>query len=119
MVNSQQATGLHLPPALKMRPLPALFLLSYISLARAGTLAGDGARFWPGFPGWPWGGAGGGAGAGDEAEAGTDDGLAGGWGGCPSLGEVDIYRWVQCTIYAVHFSFSSLNEDLIYQLIFF
>jgi len=75
-----------------MRPLPTLFLLSYISLARAGTLAGDGARFWPGFPGWPWGGAGGGAGAGDEAGAGTDDGLAGGWGGCPSLGEVDIYR---------------------------
>ena len=113
MVNSQQATWLNLPPAaVKMRPLSTLFLLSFISLARAGTLAGDGARFWPGFPGWPWGGAGGGAGAGDEAGAGIDDGLAGGWGGCPSLGEVDIYRCVQFTL-------SSLNEDLIYQLIFF
>merc|ERR1712032_779664 len=66
-MGSQQATGLKLPPAVKMRPLPTLFLLSYISLARAGTLAGDGARFWPGFPGWPWGGAGGGTGAGDGA----------------------------------------------------
>ena len=113
MVNSQQATWLNLPPAaVKMRPLSTLFLLSFISLARAGTLAGDRARFWPGFPGWPWGGAGGGTGAGDGAGAGADDGLAGGWGGCPSLGEVDIYR-------CVHFKFFPLNEDLIYQLIFF
>merc|ERR1711971_392782 len=74
MGNSQLATGVKLPAAAKMRPLPALFLLSYISLARAGTWAG------------------GGAGAGDELEADADDGLAGGWGGCPTLGEVDIYR---------------------------
>ena len=71
------------------RPL-AFILLSFLSSAQAGSLAGT--RFWPGFPGWPWGGAGGGAG--DDTGAGTEDGQVGGWGGCPSLSEVDIYRCI-------------------------
>jgi len=69
------------------RPLNFI-LLSFLSSVQAGSLAGT--RFWPGFPGWPWGGAGGGAG--DDTGAGTEDGQVGGWGGCPSLSEVDIYR---------------------------
>ena len=42
------------------------------------------------LPGWPWGGVGGGADAGD---AGAEPDAAGTWGGCPSLSEVDIYRF--------------------------
>ena len=42
------------------------------------------------LPGWPWGGVGGGA---DGEDAGAEPEQAGTWGGCPSLSEVDIYRF--------------------------
>ena len=42
------------------------------------------------LPGWPWGGVGGGA---DGGDAGAEPDAAGTWGGCPSLSEVDIYRF--------------------------
>ena len=38
----------------------------------------------------PWGGVGGGA---DGEDAGAEPEQAGTWGGCPSLSEVDIYRF--------------------------
>ena len=69
------------------RPL-AFILLSFLSSTQAGALTGP--RFWPGFPGWPWGGVGGGA---DSGDAGAEPEQAGTWGGCPSLSEVDIYRF--------------------------
>ena len=69
------------------RPL-ALILFSFLSSTQAGALTGP--RFWPGFPGWPWGGVGGGA---DGGDAGAEPDAAGTWGGCPSLSEVDIYRF--------------------------
>ena len=69
------------------RPL-AFILLSFLSSTQAGALTGP--RFWPGFPGWPWGGVGGGA---DGEDAGAEPEQAGTWGGCPSLSEVDIYRF--------------------------
>merc|ERR1719462_494232 len=68
------------------RPL-AFILLSLLSSTQVGALTGP--RFWPGFPGWPWGGVGGGA---DSGDAGAEPDAAGTWGGCPSLSEVDIYR---------------------------
>ena len=49
------------------RPL-AFFLLSFLSSTQAGALTGP--RFWPGFPGWPWGGVGGGADGGGGADIG-------------------------------------------------
>merc|ERR1719283_476921 len=54
------------------RPL-AFILLSLLSFTQAGALTGP--RFWPGFP-----------------DAGAEPDVAGTWGGCPSLSEVDIYR---------------------------
>jgi len=68
------------------RPL-AFILLSLLSSTQVGALTGP--RFWPGFPGWPWGGVGGGA---DGEDASAEPDAAGTWGGCPSLSEVDIYR---------------------------
>ena len=69
------------------RPL-VFILLSLLSSTQAGALTGP--RFWPGFPGWSWGGVGGGA---DGGVAGAEPDVAGTWGGCPSLSEVDIYRF--------------------------
>ena len=81
------------------RPL-AFILLSFLSSTQAGAPTGP--RLWPGFPGLPWGGVGGGAdggggadigGGADAGDAGAEPDAAGTWGGCPSLSEVDIYRF--------------------------